>query len=222
MMANNTRETASAVINGTTGTTPSPSPASGQASTPTREVAPQEVARWLQAGECVLIDVREPDEHARERIPGARLLPLSKFDPQQAVAVAGAARRVVMHCRSGRRSADACRLSASLERSGIGVYSMSGGIEAWKAQSLPVDVNAGVTKLSVMRQVQLVIGLSVLAGSVLTWFVDPRFVVIPAFFGAGLTFAGATGTCGLAALLAWMPWNRARSGTTSCSTGSCG
>lgn len=187
-----------------------------------REVAAGEVHRWLQAGECVLIDVREPDEHARERIPGARLLPLSKFDPQQAAALAGPGRKVVMHCRSGRRSADACRLAASLEQQGITVLSMTGGIEAWKGAALPVEVNAKVAGISVMRQVQLVIGLSVLAGSALAWFVDSRFVAIPAFFGAGLTFAGATGTCALASLLAWMPWNRSKPTGASCSAGSCG
>ncbi len=199
-----------------TGTTTSESGGSA------RVASPREVRAWLQAGECVLIDVREPDEHARERIPGARLLPLSKFDPQQAAAMAGPGRKAVMHCRSGRRSADACRLAAPLEQQGITVLSMIGGIEAWKSAALPVEVNTRVAGISVMRQVQLVIGVSVLAGSALAWFVDPRFVAIPAFFGAGLTFAGATGTCALASLLAWMPWNRAKVSGASCSTGSCG
>jgi len=70
--------------------------------------------------------------------------------------------------------------------------------------------------------VQMVIGLSVLAGSALTWFVDPRFIAVPAFFGAGLTFAGASGTCALASLLGMMPWNKAAMSSGSCSTGSCG
>jgi hypothetical protein len=39
--------------------------------------------------------------------------------------------------------------------------------------------------------------------------VHPALVAIPAFFGAGLTFAGATGTCALASVLGRMPWNRA-------------
>jgi CHASE2 domain-containing sensor protein len=73
-----------------------------------------------------------------------------------------------------------------------------------------------------MRQVQLVIGLCVLAGSALAWFVDPRLVAIPAFFGAGLTFAGASGTCALATMIGWMPWNKAAKSGASCTTGSCG
>jgi hypothetical protein len=47
-----------------------------------------------------------------------------------------------------------------------------------------------------------------LAGTVLGVAVSPWFFVVPAFFGAGLTFAGLTGFCGLARVLMKMPWNR--------------
>lgn len=87
--------------------------------------------------------------------------------------------------------------------------SMSGGIEAWKQASLPVVVNTRVARISVMRQVQLIIGSFVLIGSALAYFVHPAFVGVAAFFGAGLVLAGATGTCGLALLVERMPWNRA-------------
>jgi rhodanese-related sulfurtransferase len=187
-----------------------------------REVSPKDVQQWLHTGECVLIDVREPDEHARERIPGARLLPLSRFDPQQASALVRPGQKVVMHCRSGRRSSNACRMASSLADNGVVVMSLAGGIEAWKKDSLPVEVNTKASRISVMRQVQLLIGVCVLAGSALAWFVDPRLVAIPAFFGAGLTFAGATGTCALATVIGWMPWNQAKAGGASCASGSCG
>jgi hypothetical protein len=58
------------------------------------------------------------------------------------------------------------------------------------------------------RQVQFTVGLGLLCASVLAWLVHPAFLLLVAFFGAGLTLAGATGFCGLARLLAWMPWNR--------------
>ena len=38
--------------------------------------------------------------------------------------------------------------------------------------------------------------------------VSPWFLAVPAFVGGGLTFAGATGTCGMALVLLKMPWNR--------------
>jgi hypothetical protein len=40
------------------------------------------------------------------------------------------------------------------------------------------------------------------------YFISPLFFLLSGFFGLGLTFAGATGFCGLARVLALMPWNR--------------
>lgn len=209
-----------------TQTLPRPSSASTPASSTSgvREVSPQEVSQWLARGECVLVDVREPDEHAREHIPGAKLLPLSKFDVQQLRSLVRPGQKLVLHCKSGKRSADACRMASSLSASGIDVMMVTGGIEAWKQANLQTVLNTSVSGISVMRQVQLVIGLCVLTGSALAYFVNPLFIIIPAFFGAGLTFAGATGTCALASLIARMPWNRAAGaapveGASCCSPG---
>lgn len=175
------------------------------------EVSPAEARRWLDAGEAVLIDVREPDENARERIEGSALMPLAAFDPARAASLAGPGKRIVLHCRGGVRSADAFRvMNAAVP--GIDARSMAGGIEAWKKAGLPLRVDARVSRVSIMRQVQMVAGGCVLAGSTLAWFVDPRFIGISAFFGAGLLFAGASGFCGMATLLALMPWNRPRAG----------
>jgi hypothetical protein len=66
----------------------------------------------------------------------------------------------------------------------------------------------GRKRLPVDRQVQLIAGSMVLAGTALGAFVNPWFLAVAAFFGAGLTFAGATGTCGLALVLMKLPWNR--------------
>lgn len=193
-----------------------------QPATSFTEAQPRQIQQWLCGGEAVLIDVREPDEHAREHIAGSRLIPLSRFDPQQAASGLGPGQRLVLYCRGGRRSADAARMATSLGDPGVRIVSMTGGIEAWKKDALPVEVNSRLAGISVMRQVQMVIGASVLIGSTLAWLLDPRFIAIPAFFGAGLTFAGATGTCGLAAAIGWMPWNRSTSSGASCAGGSCG
>jgi hypothetical protein len=53
-------------------------------------------------------------------------------------------------------------------------------------------------------------------GAALAWFVHPTFIAIPAFFGAGLTFAGVSGTCALASIIGKMPWNKFNSGADSC------
>ena len=60
-----------------------------------------------------------------------------------------------------------------------------------------------------MRQVQIVAGSLVVLGIVLGLWISPPFLAVSAFVGAGLVFAGSTGWCGMAKLLALMPWNRA-------------
>lgn len=63
--------------------------------------------------------------------------------------------------------------------------------------------------LELMRQVQMAAGGLILTGAALGTFVHPSFYGLCAFVGAGLFLAGATGFCGMARLLAVMPWNRA-------------
>ena len=88
-----------------------------------------------QAGEALIVDVREPAEFAVERIAGALNLPLSTFDPASLLAVVDPA-RVIFQCGSGMRSMKAvvaCRLSGlPADRH------LAGGIGAWKAAGLPV------------------------------------------------------------------------------------
>jgi rhodanese-related sulfurtransferase len=154
---------------------------------------------------AVLIDVREPDEHARERIAGARLVPLSELEAGTQVADLG--KTLVFHCNSGNRTAQASEL---LCRAGGGkAYHLTGGIQAWKRAGLPVVVDRKAP-LPLMRQVQIAAGSLVLLGTVLTAPVSPGFLVIPGFVGAGLIVAGITVFCGMARLLARMPWNRGR------------
>ena len=167
-----------------------------------KEVDPRTAKQWLDAGEAVLIDVREPDEHARERIPGASLSPLSRFD---ASALKAHSTRIVLHCKSGRRSMDAA--ARALNAGCAEAYTLTGGLEAWKAAGLEVLENRRVP-ISLMRQVQIAVGVILLVGTALAWWVSPWFIIVPAFIGAGQLFAGLSGTCGMAALLSMAPWNK--------------
>lgn len=157
----------------------------------------------LDEGEAILIDVRESDEHAREHIVGARLAPLSAIDAHDFDRDHD--KIAVFHCRSGMRTqANAAKL---LARGFPQAYYLEGGIEAWKAAGLPVHRNARAP-LDIMRQVQIAAGLLILTGVALGAAVHPAFYALPAFVGAGLTFAGATGWCGMALLLKAAPWNQ--------------
>jgi rhodanese-related sulfurtransferase len=95
------------------------------------ELTPAEVQEKLHRGEIHLVDVREPAEHAAERIAGAVLHPLSKFEPKSLPA----GRPVVLHCGVGARSAKAVGLC---QAAGVKVDThLQGGLKAWKAAGLP-------------------------------------------------------------------------------------
>lgn len=156
-------------------------------------------ARHLIAEGARLIDIRAADEHARARIPGAENRPVD------ALGRVGDAPAVVYHCRSGMRtSANAARLAAA---SDCPAYLLEGGLDAWRAAGLPVAENRKAP-LEIIRQVQITAGALVVLGVVLGLLVGPGFFGLSAFVGAGLVFAGSTGWCGMARLLAVMPWNR--------------
>ncbi|MFN4283185.1 MAG: rhodanese family protein [Alphaproteobacteria bacterium] len=166
-----------------------------------RSITPQRAAELLGGG-ALLVDIREADEHARERIAAARHHPASRFDPAAFAADGGC---VIFHCHSGARTAaHAARLAQAPARE---AYILEGGLDAWKRAGLPVVLDKG-RPIEIQRQVQIIAGALVVLGAVLGMTVSPAFFAVPAFVGAGLIFAGATGFCGMAKLLAILPWNR--------------
>jgi rhodanese-related sulfurtransferase len=172
-----------------------------------RQIKAAAVKTLLDRGDAVLIDVREPDEHARERIEGARPAPLSRFDSVSLVGEAERGKVAVFHCNSGNRTAQAADrlLGAGFAEA----YQLEGGIQGWKRAGLPVIADRKAP-LPIMRQVQIAAGSLVLLGIVLAVLVSPWFMALSAIVGAGLIVAGITGFCGMANLLLHMPWNRSR------------
>lgn len=106
---------------------------------------PRDIHDAMARGEIILIDVREPNEYAIERIHGALLYPLSTFDPAGLPDELG--KQVVLQCGSGKRSEMALNKAVAV---GVKVRShMGGGIMAWKAAGLPVvttDPSTGVIR----------------------------------------------------------------------------
>jgi rhodanese-related sulfurtransferase len=93
---------------------------------------------------------------------------------------------------------------------------VEGGTAGWIKAGLPVERRA-VAGISLERQVRIAAGFLVLAGTALGFFWHPALLGLSAFVGAGLMFAGITDICGMAMLLARMPWNRMDSaGVVSC------
>jgi adenylyltransferase/sulfurtransferase len=93
------------------------------------DITPQELARRLQRGDDFdLIDVREQWEWDASRIAGARLIPLGELE--HAAGQLDRAREVIVHCKSGGRSAKAARLL--VERGFARVSNLAGGITRWQ------------------------------------------------------------------------------------------
>lgn len=165
-------------------------------------VSPSELNQWIQSDDAVLIDVREPGEHHTARIPNSRLHPLGKITASD---IPNTDKKVVIYCQKGLRGENACKKVAKDTHADI--YNLTGGLSQWSAQGLATE-SSGKNILPLDRQVQLTIGTTVLTSSVLAYTVNLNFIWLSAFFGAGLIVAGATGFCGLARVIAKMPWNR--------------
>ena len=171
-------------------------------------IAPAEARRRLEEGSAVLVDIREPLEHAREAIPGARLCPLSQWD-RQTLSQLGSGTAIIFHCQSGRRTSDnADRLDAC---GSTQAYVLQGGLLGWKSAGYPTRVDR-TRPIELQRQVQIAAGSLVLLSLLLAWMVSPVFVGMTAFVGLGLLCAGLSGWCGMARLLAVLPWNRVPTG----------
>ena len=180
-------------------------------------IEPLELQRRLtEGGPAQLLDVRTAGEFAAAHVPGAKLIPLDDLDPAAFRRKCGAEEiPVYVLCQSGGRARKAIE---RLERAGIhGCVLVEGGMQGWMDAGLPV--NRGASKvLPLMRQVQITVGLISAVGAVLALAANPLFAIIPLVIGCGLVFAGITGTCGMALLLAKMPWNRAQSRGSCCET----
>jgi rhodanese-related sulfurtransferase len=173
-------------------------------------IKPLELQRLLAEGApAQLLDVRTPGEFAAAHVPGANLIPLDDLNPGAFQRQRGSEEfPVYVLCQSGGRARKAIE---KLERGGVqGCVLVEGGTQAWIDAGLPTERSQS-SVVPLMRQVQITVGLISASGAALALAVNPLFAIIPLVMGCGLLFAGITGTCGMALLLAKMPWNRAQS-----------
>lgn len=182
-------------------------------------IDPRDLQRRLAEGcGARLIDVRTPGEFAAGHVSGSHLIPLDDLNPEVFRSPRGDARPVYVLCQSGRRARKAI---ASLEAAGVGdCVLVEGGMQGWMDAGLPV-VRSKHEGLPLMRQVQIIAGSISAVGAIVALTISPYFALVPLVIGCGLVFAGATGMCGLALLLAKMPWNRLgnRGGQRACEEG---
>lgn len=139
-----------------------------------RTVSPEKARDMLNEG-AILVDIREADEHARERISAAQNLPLSKLDQAELELHRG--KPVIFHCRSGQRTQmNEAKLKVCAGKD-CEAFVVEGGLDGWRKAGLPV-VTDRRQPIEMQRQVQIVAGSLGLGGVLLGAFVSPAFFAV--------------------------------------------
>lgn len=167
---------------------------------PSPRITVRELGRALAgAYPPLVVDVRTPAEFHSTHLDPSVLLPLDQIGRRRGELPRD--RELVLVCRTGARA----RLAAE-ELSDLRARVLEGGLTAWQEAGHPVVV--GRAHLSLERQVRVAAGALACAGGVLAVTVSRWFGLVPAFVGAGLVYAGVTDRCGMAMMLAKLPYNR--------------
>ncbi|MGA2635335.1 MAG: rhodanese-like domain-containing protein [Terracidiphilus sp.] len=160
---------------------------------------------WQAAGSrAQLVDVRSATEFATAHLPGAINIPLEQIELRTADLEVNTP--VVLVCQGGTRARLA---SALLANSGRDLVVLEGGTGAWLRAGNPA-VRSTASRWALERQVRLIAGLLVVTGVLLAVVTSHWWLIVPAFVGSGLVFAGCSGLCPLGEMLARLPWNRPR------------
>lgn len=152
-----------------------------------------------------LLDVRTPSEYESAHISGSYNVPLDTLGEHATEIREEVDAPVVLVCQSGSRSRQA---EKALKRVGMPqLHVLDGGLNGWIAAGKPVRRDR--ERISLERQVRIAAGALAASGGLLAVKVHPGFGLLSAFVGGGLVFAGVTDTCGMARLLAKLPYNQA-------------
>lgn len=179
-----------------------------------RSISPAALSALFASGDAPeLLDVRTPAEYAGAHVPGAILAPLNQLKVEDFLAQHVPGRPIYVLCHSGARASKAIE---QFQRAGCeDCILVEGGTQGWINSGLPVNRGAR-TVLPLMRQVQIVAGSLAAMGAILALTVNLWFAILPLIVGCGLLFAGISGFCGMAHLLARMPWNQAQHVRPAC------
>ncbi|MBW9269822.1 MAG: rhodanese-like domain-containing protein [Candidatus Thiodiazotropha sp. (ex. Lucinisca nassula)] len=166
-------------------------------------------AKQNQGMKIELLDVRTPVEYRGGHIPGAKLLSLEEISNESLVREVGQPNEtgqspIYLTCKGGFRAEQA--VGKLLDSGYQNLVLVEGGTDGWEESGLPLKRCGGV--ISLERQVQIVIGSILLLKVVFGFTFHEMFFLAGGLIGAGLIMAGITRWCGMAKLVAMMPWNR--------------
>ncbi len=155
--------------------------------------------------DAVILDVRNGNEHSEIALRRKHyFVELPYFDAKNFIKDYGLkGEHVYVLCKSGMRASKAAE---ELEKAGYpNVSIIRGGMASLHGKS---DIVYESAAISMERQVRIVAGTLVLLGSILAFAANEAFIIVPAFVGCGLIYAGISNTCAMALLLKKLPWNK--------------
>ena len=155
------------------------------------------------------IDVREPDEYEIQHIEGSMNTPLSKFESFIAPVIQIAKTfKLVIVCKSGLRSTTALNQLKKANKDLPAIEILEGGVDKWSKDGKTLLSKTEKQSLPIIRQVLTIAGFLILFGALGSLFIQAQLIWLTVFVGAGLSFAGLSGICFMAKVLAVMPWNK--------------
>jgi len=173
-------------------------------------ITPQQLHDVQARGEySPVLDVRSPAEYRAGHIPGAQLIPINELSAEAVHqrferTSLGHTETLYLTCLAGPRAQQAAE---RLQQAGFdNIALIEGGTQGWEQAGLPLQRCGNAIALD--RQVQIAIGSLLVMKVLLGFSVHELFFALTAVVGTGLIVAGTTRWCGMAKLMARMPWNR--------------
>lgn len=155
--------------------------------------------KWMDAGQAVIVDVREPSEFAECHIKGAHLIPSGSINCSKLPEHKG--KKLVFHCKLGRRGAMACD-KVCIEDKSLQVYNLEGGITAWQDAGFPVEKGGSTMKgechnccMKIENKIRVILGGAIVLLVLMGHYVAPFFYFLAGLVGAVMAVTGITGKC---------------------------
>ncbi len=180
-------------------------------------ITPQELNRLQEQDASIrILDVRSPAEYEAIHASTADNVPLDQLNANAYLQQHAAGENpIYVICKMGGRSMKACQQLFAAGHANV--VNIEGGTDAWAAAGLPV-VSGERQIMPLDCQVRVMAGSLVAIGSLLGYLVHPAWIFLSLFIGCGLVYSGITNTCGMASVLAQMPWNQTKPKPTPAST----
>lgn len=193
-----------------------------------KKVDAKTLKSWMDKGEAVVVDVREPDEFESGHLKGATLIPSGNISCGMLPDHKG--KKLVFHCKLGKRSMGACEKVCKEDKK-LEVFNLEGGITAWKDAGFPIEKGAcskdmgscgksecNMCCMKIENKIRVIMGAAIFLFVLMGYYVAPFFFTLTGLLGLGFMISGLTGVCMLRNWMMNCPMSKC---SMCCSKSSC-